>query len=68
MSAILNRQEHGRFAPYCLGVAELQTGDAMGGYFQVEVNARFRHEAYEVAQRRARSYCASEVVPVSQTA
>ncbi|MGD8374970.1 MAG: radical SAM protein [Acidobacteriota bacterium] len=58
MSDILNRQEHGRFAPYCLGVAEVQTGDPMGGYFQVEVNARFRQEAYEVAQRRARSRCA----------
>ena len=34
MSDILNRQEHGRFAPYCLGVAEVQTGDPMGMYPQ----------------------------------
>ena len=69
VTEVLNREEHGRFAPYCLGVAEVQTGDPMGGYRQVEVNARFRHRAYEIAQRKARSYCAShDIVSVSQTA
>lgn len=70
MAGILNSQEHGRFAPYCLGVAEVQTGDPMGGYRQVEVNARFRHQAFESERdKQTRSYCESASwVPVSQTA
>ena len=58
MSGILNQKEEGAFAPYCLGLAEVQTGDAMGGYEQVEVNARFRHQAYKLAQERHKSRCA----------
>jgi len=70
MAEILNQKEHGQFAPYCLGVAEVQTGDAMGGYRQVEVNARFRHQAFEKKHGSSRrSYCGStDWVPVSQTA
>ena len=58
MSSLLNKEAHGPFAQYCLGVAEVQTGDPMGGYRQVEVNARFRHQAYEDNQRRAGLPCA----------
>jgi len=58
MSSILNEKEEGAFAPYCLGLAEVQTGDPMGGYEQVEVNARFRHQAYRLAQERRKSHCA----------
>jgi len=70
MSEILNRTEDGPFAPYCLGLAEMQTGDPMGGYRQVEVNARFRRRAFELAQKKkATSCCAPSVfASVSQTA
>jgi MoaA/NifB/PqqE/SkfB family radical SAM enzyme len=65
MSSILNQEDHGPFAHYCLGVAEVQTGDPMGGYRQVEVNARFRHQAYEHNRKRAGSPGAQSPNPVS---
>jgi AdoMet-dependent heme synthase len=71
MAGVLAEKEHGGFAQYCLGVAEVQTGDALGGYRQVEVNARFRHRAYEHDRRRAGLSCAPSTnnpVPVSTTA
>ncbi len=58
MSSLLNKESDGPFAQYCLGVAEVQTGDALGGYRQVEVNARFRHQAFQDNQRRAGLPCA----------
>lgn len=70
MTGLLNQEEHGKFAQYCLGLAEVQTGDPMGGYRQVEVNARFRHQAYQDNSRSAGSTCTKSTnpVPVSQTA
>ncbi len=51
MADRLREQQHsggsGGFCNFCLGVADLQTGDPMAYYAQAAKNAEFRKQAYE---------------------
>src|SRR5580765_6756444 len=46
----LNKLENGQYFQFCLGVAEKQTGDPLGIYPQVDINARAVKRAYELLQ------------------
>jgi MoaA/NifB/PqqE/SkfB family radical SAM enzyme len=47
---MLRRRPDGEYFMFCLGVAETQTGDPLGIYPQVEVNARAIRRSYELLQ------------------
>ena len=46
----IREHENGSYVSFCLGVAETQTGDPLGFYPQVEVNAKSIRRAYELLQ------------------
>ena len=48
--AELDKHEDGQFFTFCLGVAELQTGDPLGVYPQAEINAKAVRRNYELLQ------------------
>ena len=42
--------ENGKYFTFCMGVAETQTGDALGMYPQAEINAKAVRRHYELLQ------------------
>jgi MoaA/NifB/PqqE/SkfB family radical SAM enzyme len=46
----LDRRPEGKYYTFCLGVAELQTGDPLGLYPQAELNAKAVQRSYELLQ------------------
>ena len=46
----LDQHEDGQFFTFCLGVAEVQTGDPLGLYPQAEINAKAVRRNYELLQ------------------
>ena len=46
----LDKHENGQYFTFCLGVAEVQTGDPLGLYPQAELNAKAVRRHYELLQ------------------
>ncbi len=46
----LDKHQDGQYFTFCLGVAEVQTGDPLGLYPQAEINARSVRRNYELLQ------------------
>lgn len=46
----LDKHENGPYFTFCMGVAEVQTGDALGMYPQAEVNAKAVRRHYDLLQ------------------
>ena len=46
----LDEHENGKYFTFCLGVAEIQTGNPKGMYPQAELNARAVRRHYELVQ------------------
>jgi len=46
----LDKHEDGQYFTFCLGVAEIQTGDPLGLYPQAEINAKSVRRNYELLQ------------------